>query len=133
VVLYEMATGLLAVVGALAWWFLSSRTPDAPAAPIKITPFTTDGGAKSNPQLSPDGEKVAYEWAGPADDNWDVYVKALGVGAGPLRLTKHPAGRLVDERGHPSAEIGADRRPDHLVFQNDESVLLRCWPKRRLV
>ena len=30
-------------------------------------------------------------WGGPAGDNWDIYVKALGVGTKPLRLTENPA------------------------------------------
>jgi Tol biopolymer transport system component len=58
---------------------------------MEITPFTSDGGHKRNPQLSPDGEKVAYSWAGSADDNWDIYVKPLGVGASLIRLTEDPA------------------------------------------
>ena len=85
---------LFAVLGALGWWLLSARAPDTPAPPMEITPFTTDGGLKRLPQLSPDGEKVAYAWAGPADDNWDLYVKALGVGATPLRLTDDAGRRL---------------------------------------
>ena len=83
--------GLLVAVGALGWWVLSTRSPGAPTAPPKTTSFTTDGGFKSDPALSPDGERVAYRWAGTADDNWDIYVKALGAGAEPLRLTTDPA------------------------------------------
>ena len=83
--------GLLVVVGTLGWWLLSTRSPSAPTAPPKIASFTTDGGLKSYPALSPDGERVAYTWAGTADDNWDIYVKALGAGAEPLRLTRDPA------------------------------------------
>ena len=44
------------------------------------------------PRLSPDGEKVAYAWAGPDDDNQDIYVKAVGPGTKPLRITEDPAG-----------------------------------------
>jgi Tol biopolymer transport system component len=83
-----------AVVAALALGAASlmlNRTAAPPAAPLEITPFTGDGGVKMNPKLSPDGEKVAYAWAGSGDDNWDIYVKALGVGTKPLRLTEHPA------------------------------------------
>jgi Tol biopolymer transport system component len=91
--------GLLVVLGTLGWWAVSSRAPEAPPAapadPIKIIPFTTDGGLKFAPQLSPDGEKVAYSWGGADDDNWDVYVKALGLGTKPLRLTENPAGDAV--------------------------------------
>jgi len=84
---------LLAVLGAVGGWFLSRRAPEGLGQvlteSIKIVPFTTDGGEKQRPALSPDGEKVAYSWAGTADDNWDIYVKALGLGAVPLRLTEH--------------------------------------------
>ena len=33
---------------------------------------------------------MAYSWAGPADDNWDIYVKGMDIGTTPLRLTEHP-------------------------------------------
>jgi len=84
-----LAIGGLVAAGALAGWLLSKRGAAPPAGPLKVTPFTTDGGAKADPRLSPDAEKVAYSWGGPRDDNTDVYVKALGVGAKPLRLTEN--------------------------------------------
>ena len=34
---------------------------------------------------------MAYSWGGLTGDNWDVYVKAVGAGTWPLRLTVHPA------------------------------------------
>jgi Tol biopolymer transport system component len=84
---------LLTVLGAA--WFQWSRTAnppgEAPMGTFKITPLTSDGGEKRDPALSPDGELVAYSWAGPADDNWDIYVKGLGPGARPLRVTEDPA------------------------------------------
>ena len=42
--------------------------------------------------MSPDGEKVAYSWAGADDANWDIYVKAVGPGTKPLRITEDPGG-----------------------------------------
>ena len=85
-----LAAGALVVAGVLGWWLTSGRapetTPEPEAPPIKITPFTTDGGYKANPRLSPDGEKVAYEWRGDM-----TYVKALGPGTRPIRLTEHEA------------------------------------------
>ena len=30
-------------------------------------------------------------WTGPGDDNWDIYVKAVGVRSDPVRLTQHAA------------------------------------------
>jgi Tol biopolymer transport system component/serine/threonine protein kinase len=85
------AAGALLMIGALGWWAWFDRGPDGSVEPIRITPFTSDGGQKSAPALSPDGERVAYQWSGATDDNWDIYVKGLGVGARPLRLTDHPA------------------------------------------
>jgi serine/threonine protein kinase len=54
------ATGVLAVV-ALGWWRLSNPASEPPSGgppePVKITPFTADGGRKSQPQLSPTGRR----------------------------------------------------------------------------
>jgi len=86
--------GTVVLGAALGWWALKGRVPQAPATPITITSLTTDGGGKSNPRLSPDGEKVAYEWTGPNDDNWDIYVKAVGPGTKPLRITDDSADDL---------------------------------------
>ncbi|MCG6928544.1 MAG: serine/threonine protein kinase, partial [Acidobacteria bacterium] len=55
------AVALALAVGSL----LLRRNTSPPPALLEITPFTSDGGQKSLPQLSPDGEKVAYGWAGP--------------------------------------------------------------------
>jgi serine/threonine protein kinase len=93
-------------------WLWSSRGRDVPKAPLEITPFTSDGGLKRFPQLSPNGEKVAYAWAGPADDNWDIYVKALGVGTKPLRLTEDPAVEASPTSGgSPSCVARSGPRP----------------------
>ena len=86
-----IGAGFVALAAAFGGWMLKGRLRQAPVGPITITPFTTDGGGKSDPRLSPDGEKVAYEWTGPNDDNWDIYVKAVGPGTKPLRITEDPA------------------------------------------
>jgi Tol biopolymer transport system component len=79
------------IIAAVALWWLWGRRHEAPAAPERIVPLTADGGFKFAPSLSPDGERVAYSWAGPQNDNWDVYVKAVGPGSRPLRLTEDRA------------------------------------------
>jgi Tol biopolymer transport system component len=84
----------IAAITALAWWGLRGRAAEAPAAPMKITPFTAEGGWKDSPSFSPDGDKVAYMWNGDSPGNWDIYIKALGVGTRPFRLTRHPATEL---------------------------------------
>ena len=81
--------GAALVTAAIAGW-LWKETRRTPRPPIDIRPFTTDGGLKVSPQLSPDAEKIAYAWTGTADDNWDIYVKPVGVGTTSLRLTRHP-------------------------------------------
>jgi Tol biopolymer transport system component len=86
-----LGAAVLAVLGALGAWLVSSRAREAPQGPIEVVPFTADGGLKWTHALSPDGEKVAYSWTGTADDNWDIYVKAMGLGAKPFRLTEDPA------------------------------------------
>ncbi len=84
----------IAAVAALTWWGLWGRAAEAPAAPMKITPFTAEGGWKDSPRFSPDGDRVTYMWNGDSPGNWDIYIKALGVGSRPFRLTRHPATEL---------------------------------------
>jgi Tol biopolymer transport system component len=81
-----------ALVGAglLGWWVLP-RPAQTPAGPVRIVPVTADGGLKYAPRLSPDGERVAYDWTGAGDDNWDIYVKGVSLGTRPLRLTDDPS------------------------------------------
>jgi len=93
-VLPWLGAGALVAASAFGWWSWSRRSPPRPAVPLKITPFAAELGSKWWPQLSPDGERVAYGWRGPDGDNWDIYVKALGVGTRPFRLTEHAAEEL---------------------------------------
>ena len=104
--------GALGVVMALGVWLLSRR---APAGPIRIASLTTDGGAKTCPQLSPNGERVAYSWAGPADDNWDIYVKAVGISTTPLRLTEHAGADWSPVWSPDGRQIAFARRADEHV------------------
>jgi Tol biopolymer transport system component len=55
--------------------------------PVPVTSFR---GNELNPALSPDGSQVAFAWAGERNDNFDIYVMALGSGT-PSRLTSYPA------------------------------------------
>jgi Tol biopolymer transport system component len=64
------------------------------AAPVEQTassrPLTSYPGLELLPALSPDGGFVAFQWDGPEQKNWDIYVKDLGTGR-PLRLTTNEA------------------------------------------
>jgi Tol biopolymer transport system component len=85
---------LAALVAVLGWRLLPGSDGEAPAEPLEFTPFTTDGGWKEWPKLSPDAEKVAYAWYREGSKSSDIYVKALGVGTRPLALTDGPAQEL---------------------------------------
>jgi hypothetical protein len=51
---------------------------------------------KDAPRLSLDGERAAYQWNGPkGGDRWYIYVKGVGPGTRPLRLTESPAAELA--------------------------------------
>jgi Tol biopolymer transport system component/DNA-binding winged helix-turn-helix (wHTH) protein len=81
--------GAVVVVAALiaAWQF---RPAPAPAMSLPI-PLTTYRGSQNSPSFSPDGNQVAFQWDGVKEDNFDIYVKSLGVDSAPLRLTTNPA------------------------------------------
>lgn len=61
-----------------------------PAGPVELAgtarPLTSYPGLELSPSFSPDGGFVAFQWDGPEQKNWDIYVKDLGGGS-PLRLT----------------------------------------------
>jgi Tol biopolymer transport system component/predicted Ser/Thr protein kinase len=80
-----VAAAVLVGAGGLGGWLWWGRHRGVSTGPTRIVPFTTDGGYKANPKLSPDGEKVAYEWRG------DIYVKAIGIGTRPFRVTQDEA------------------------------------------
>jgi Tol biopolymer transport system component/DNA-binding winged helix-turn-helix (wHTH) protein len=63
--------------------------PAADTAIYTTTPLTTYVGSQLCPSFSPDGERVAFSWDGEKRDNFDIYVKQIGV-AIPSRLTTDP-------------------------------------------
>ena len=78
---------LVAIFVALFVW-QPWRTPP-PAAALRASTLTTLPGLELYPSLSPDGNQVAFTWAGPKQDNPDIYVQMIGQGS-PLQLTKDP-------------------------------------------
>ncbi len=86
-----IALAVLTATGLAAWRFWPR--PSAPAVSTPV-PLTTYRGNEEAPSFSPDGSQVAFEWDGEKQDNFDIYVKAIGPDAVPLRLTTNP---LPDE------------------------------------
>ncbi len=83
------ATGVLLALGiglVSAFWFWPKAKR---SESFSITPLTTYLGFERCPSFAPDGERIAFSWNGEKQDNFDIYVKQIGV-ADPLRLTSDP-------------------------------------------
>lgn len=95
---------LVAGIAAGLYW-LTRQAPLRRAEP-KIVPFTSFPGHEGEPAFSPDGNRIAFFWRGPNDDNADIYIKQPGA-EGVLRLTTDPA-----------EDVGPDWSPDgrHIAF-----------------
>ncbi len=80
--------GVIGVLAAalVAGLLLFDGTDDGP---LKTVPFTSFPGQEADPELSPDGERVAFTWED-ADGNVNVYVKQAGAET-PLQLTDDAA------------------------------------------
>jgi Tol biopolymer transport system component len=72
-----------------AVWLVRSKN-ELPAVPLVVVPLTSYTGSEDGPSFSPDGTQVAFAWDGEKQDNWDIYVKQIGVEP-PYRLTNAPA------------------------------------------
>ena len=77
---------ILAAVGVL----LVRSHGGAPSAPLTVVPLTSYPGREEEPSFSPDGTQVAFAWNGEKQDDWNIYVKQIGVEP-PYRLTNDPA------------------------------------------
>ena len=83
---------LVAVVATFVAFWYASR-PDAPVPSeirLEAVPLTSYTGFEAEPTFSPDGSQVAFTWDGENQDNYDIYVKAIGAEQ-PLQLTSDRA------------------------------------------
>ena len=85
-----MAVSLLGFVGYFGY-FAFRRTP---VVFYSAAPLTSYPGSQLCPSFAPDGERVAFAWDGEKENNFDIYVKQIGV-ALPLRLTDGPEADMV--------------------------------------
>ena len=82
------AAVVVTLAGLSVGTFLPTR--EEPLEPPRTVPLTTYPGVEGRPTFSPDGSRVAFNWNGETQGNWDIYVKLIGPGP-PLRLTTDPA------------------------------------------
>jgi Tol biopolymer transport system component/serine/threonine protein kinase len=78
------------VVAGIAGWELLRNPMKASLGPVKVVPLVTNSGLEGRPAFSPDGSQVAFMWNGGEEDQFDIYVKLIGDGSAPVRLTRSP-------------------------------------------
>ena len=114
---------LAAALAALFVWQPWRNAP--PPEALGAATLTTLPGPELYPSLSPDGSQVVFTWAGPNQDNPDIYVQMIGQGS-PLQLTKDarhdynpvwsPDGRWIAFlRGNPATPLARSIRQLQLI------------------
>jgi Tol biopolymer transport system component/DNA-binding winged helix-turn-helix (wHTH) protein len=82
---------LAALAGAAAWLMGSGWDRSEPL--LESTPVTAYAGSELYPDLSPDGNHVAFSWNGAAEGDYRIYVQQLGSSV-PALLTAGPGDDL---------------------------------------
>jgi serine/threonine protein kinase len=100
-----LSLSTLAIAG--AWWLSTKTTVSGP--PPTVGHLTSTPGDERYPSASPDGNQVAFSWNGANEDNYDIYIKAVGAEA-PLRLTEHAAEDSVPAWSPDGSRIAFVRR-----------------------
>jgi Tol biopolymer transport system component/predicted Ser/Thr protein kinase len=70
--------------------FFGQRQAKSSATSLRIIPFTSFPGRKSEPAFSADGNQIAFVWDGGSGENLDIYLQLIDGGT-PLRLTTNAA------------------------------------------
>lgn len=73
---YAFITAFL-LVGALITFLAASSTEDAPSKVYNIKPFTAMKGWEFHPDLSPDGNSVAFVWRKPNENQNHLCIKSM--------------------------------------------------------
>ncbi len=81
---------MLLFISGFVWLYIARPVITASTPHVTVTPITSYPGQERSPALSPDGNYVAFVWNGGAEDNADIYVKAVHAET-PTRLTRDPA------------------------------------------
>ena len=87
-----VGTVAIAVLGTALFggWELWQNRKNGPLGPITVVPLITNSGTDGRPAFSPDGSQIAFMWDGGEENQFDIYVKLIGDGGTPVRLTRSP-------------------------------------------
>jgi eukaryotic-like serine/threonine-protein kinase len=122
-----LAVGIIGVMAVVIWRQHRAQQP----AFLSAEPLTSYVGIQLCPSFAPDGERVAFSWEGEKQDNFDIYVKQIGIET-PLRLTSDPSPDLSPAWSPNGRSIAFIR-----VLANDRAGLLLIpslvgGPERRI-
>jgi DNA-binding winged helix-turn-helix (wHTH) protein len=79
-------TPIVILAVALGGWWVNRRPQPyppgifGPVPQFRLSPLTSSLGYEWNPQFSPDGKQIVYEWSSGKNDPVGIYVKVLGAG-----------------------------------------------------
>jgi Tol biopolymer transport system component/serine/threonine protein kinase len=96
VALALFGVAVIVTLGFLFWPAIRKTRQDIPGTisipvgSMRVIPFTSFPGREDQADFSPDGNQIAFVWAGEKNDNPDIYVKSIS-GERPLRITSDPA------------------------------------------
>jgi Tol biopolymer transport system component/DNA-binding winged helix-turn-helix (wHTH) protein len=85
---WRWAAALVAVMGLGGGilWFVRP-TPKTTEPRLTVTPLTASPDPEGDPSFSPDGNQVAFGREGKSHSESHIYVKLIGTGGPPLRIT----------------------------------------------
>ena len=108
----------VAVIAIALYGFAGRNQPSPSSTATTVLPFTTFPGRELQPAFSPDGNQIAFAWNGEKGDNFDIYIKLVGSGSPPLRLTTNAADDLYPAWSPDGREVAFVRQsgPDISIF-----------------
>ena len=81
---------LIIGIGVAVWIGIVGPALKPTLPPMNVVEFTNFQNGSGGPAFSPDGNQIAFVWAGEKNENTHIYTKLVD-GGNPLQLTKGPA------------------------------------------